>query len=631
MSGRFSNAVSRWNLTRYAVLIVAGHCTVTAAADFQPNTTVLRDDSTYNVNADGTFTLDEIVSYRIETDQGVQQRSQLPLHYSTSLESLDVLDAYTTTPDGKRIDVAPDKILLQQSSENPGAPTFDDGKVKIIVFPAVEIGSTLTMHMRRTQKKALFPGQFSSSDNFLDDKAFKSASVTVHAPSTLELHVDAIGMQGGRVSSGNSNQQTWQWSIKDTPARASEFGAPALADHSPRVVISTFPGFEAVGSTYLERAAPQAAVTPSLQALADQITAGVTDRRTQAEALYRWVSANIRYVAIHLGFGGVVPHSAQVTMDARYGDCKDHVTLLQALLAAKGITSSPVLVNAGSRYWLPAAADPLAVFDHVITYLPEFRLYVDSTPGVAPFGTLPLAERGKPALVTDDGTGHAVLVSLPLSSPETDRVTIDTRITLDSDGNVKGNAAVKNSGVFDWLSRSIFGSLPPGTEPQFAARLLSFTGQNGAGSFTHGGVRDLTQPFNYSTQFDLPGYAQLPGPGALRIPRGTSDMTDIASAFDVFGPATRELPLVFPGRHISESIELDLPDGLNVMSLPKPVKIASPIGAYASTYSQSGRSITVTRSLDITTDAPVVDAAQYLELRKMAAAVKRDLAAQILY
>jgi hypothetical protein len=108
-------------------------------------------------------------------------------------------------------------------------------------------------------------------------------------------------------------------------------------------------------------------------------------------------------------------------------------------------------------------------------------------------------------------------------------------------------------------------------------------------------------------------------------------MTDIASAFDVFGPATRELPLVFPGRHISESIELDLPDGLNVMSLPKPVKIASPIGAYASTYSQSGRSITVTRSLDITTDAPVVDAAQYLELRKMAAAVKRDLAAQILY
>ncbi|SDG23472.1 DUF3857 domain-containing protein [Paraburkholderia phenazinium] len=631
MKIKISSNICRWAISIPAMLVVATHSAAAIAGDFRPNTTVLNDDNVYNVKADGTYTLDEVVSYRIETDQGVQQRSQIPLYYSPSLERLDILDAYTTTRNGKRIDVTPDKILLQQSAESAGAPTFDDGKVKTVVFPDVQTGATLTLHTLRTQKKALFPGQFASSDNFLDNRVFKSASVTVHVPAALKLHADAIDMQGGLVSSSDSGEQTWRWTIKDTSAHAPEFGAPDLVDHSPRVVTSTFPSFDAVGSAYLERATPQASVTPAIQALSDQITAGLTDRRTQAEALYRWVSTNIRYVAIYLGFGGVVPHSAQAIMDARYGDCKDHVTLLQALLAAKGIVSSPVLVNAESRYSLPAAAAPLAAFDHVITYLPEFKLYADSTAGVARFGTLPITEQGKPALVADDGSGHAALVSLPLSNPATDHLAVQVRVTLDSDGSVKGNAALKTSGIFDWMSRVIFSSLPPGTESQFAAKLLSFSGQNGEGNFTHGNVHDLTQPFDYSTQFDLPSYAQLPGPGAIRMPQGTANVIDIAGAFDAFGPATREFPLVFLGRHISESIELDLPDGLKVASLPKPVQIASSFGSYASSYSQTGNVITLTRSLDITVSSPVVEPKDYPELRKMALAIKRDSLAQIVY
>ena len=65
-------------------------------------------------------------------------------------------------------------------------------------------------------------------------------------------------------------------------------------------------------------------------------------------------------------------------------------------------------------------------------------------------------------------------------------------------------------------------------------------------------------------------------------------------------------------------------------SLPSPVQIRSPFGTYTSEYSQSGRSITVTRTLDIATHGALVDAPQYPELRKMALAVKRDLATQFL-
>ncbi len=66
-----------------------------------------------------------------------------------------------------------------------------------------------------------------------------------------------------------------------------------------------------------------------------------------------WVRKNIRYVAVYVGAGGVVPHSAQAVLDNRYGDCKDHVALLEALLKAVAIESSPALINAGNAYVLP--------------------------------------------------------------------------------------------------------------------------------------------------------------------------------------------------------------------------------------------------------------------------------------
>ncbi|KAG1254943.1 hypothetical protein G6F66_014964 [Rhizopus arrhizus] len=62
---------------------------------------------------------------------------------------------------------------------------------------------------------------------------------------------------------------------------------------------STYRDWSQMGRAYQLKAGPAAQVTPELQALADQVTAGISDRREQADALYRWVAQNIRYRAEH--------------------------------------------------------------------------------------------------------------------------------------------------------------------------------------------------------------------------------------------------------------------------------------------------------------------------------------------
>ena len=107
------------------------------------------------------------------------------------------------------------------------------------------------------------------------------------------------------------------------------FATAALSpwDTDPQYTISTFADYSAVAAAYRQMASGKVAVTPRVQALADEITVGTKDRREQAHLIYDWVSKHIRYVAIFLGNGGYEPHDAATVLENRYGDCKDHVAL----------------------------------------------------------------------------------------------------------------------------------------------------------------------------------------------------------------------------------------------------------------------------------------------------------------
>ena len=601
------------------------------ARTYEGSLTVLRDEAAYDVRPDGGYTLEQFETVRVNNAQGVKQRGQVPLRYSASLQEMDVLEAYTTTHDGKRIDVESDKIIQQQAPQSADAPMFDDAKVKTVIFPAAEIGSVLTLHWRLTQKTPLFPGTFSMVKVFPRTRDARHSVVTLRAPGSLQLHIEAIGVDGGAIPSDTPESKLWRWTVPAAPPHVAEIGSVNAIDFSPRVVATTFASYDLAGKAYLERARPKAAVTPEIQRLADQITRGIADRRAQAEALYEWVSKNVRYVAIFLGFGGVVPPDADATAAARYGDCKDHVSLLEALLAAKGIKSSPVLVNLGDTYTVPKVASTPGVFNHAISYLPEFNMFADSTVGVARFGVLPVQERGKPALVTDDGSGSAKLVMLPSTDPTHDTVQVETRLSVNGEGTIAGDSKVAQTGVFDVAARQILMSVATTMKPQFAARLLAMTGQSGTGTFVHGDPRDVSSAFQYSTRFTLPNVVQVPGPGAMAVPVGLGSLSGIYSALEHTVAPRRDFPMALVSGRREETTVLTLPESIDVSQLPKPVVIDSAVGHYESSYAQDGHTLTIRRLLELKLPSPVVGADDYQKLRALAAGVNRDLRAQIVY
>jgi hypothetical protein len=147
--------------------------------------------------------------------------------------------------------------------------------------------------IRRTGKP-FFPGQFFSGGFFQRGFAFEDARINITLPKSTAAHVEVQGV----VHQLTEGEQTTTHSFlyrNPRPPMAEATGLSAW-DTDPRFIISTFADYAALAAAYRGLANEKAAVTPRIQAVADDITAGASDRREQAHRIYDWVSEHIRCV-----------------------------------------------------------------------------------------------------------------------------------------------------------------------------------------------------------------------------------------------------------------------------------------------------------------------------------------------
>lgn len=113
----------------------------------------------------------------------------------------------------------------------------------------------------------------------------------------------------------------------------------------------------------------EAAVLPAqgpLRMELERIRGLSPDPKARTEAALVLVQDRIRYVAMVMGAGGLVPANAETTWSRRYGDCKGKTALLLALLKELGIQAVPVLVSTDSGDGLNERLPMVGLFNHVL-------------------------------------------------------------------------------------------------------------------------------------------------------------------------------------------------------------------------------------------------------------------------
>jgi transglutaminase-like putative cysteine protease len=582
----------------------------------------------YDVNTDGSYAETQTWSAVILKESALEDCKEASVTFSTSVAKGEILEAYTIKKSGKRID-AP-KSSYQVSAHdgyNSASPLYSDETTISVVFPDLAVGDTTVFSYRVVNREGMFPNQFSITHVFSRYTAYDDVDIKITAPVTMKLNHESYFLTALKPVE-KDRKQILEWKYQNkvpekwTPADA---GIYAVGDE-PSLYVSTFENYRQIAETYGARAIPKAAVTERVKALASKIVADRSAPASQAQAVYEWVAKNISYAGNCIGIGSVVPRDLDVVLDNKMGDCKDHATLLQALLAAIHIDSEPALVNAGSLYELPKVP-VVSVINHVINYLPGMKLFLDSTSSEMPFGMLHVSLSEKPVLLVKHFQEGMKTPSMAQHGHEQ---VMRSKIRINPDGTATGTVRVRLKGNPAIIARAFMRNLRGDQEDYVVSKIIEVQGFHGTGKLQKDDPTELLDVYDYSITFQLKDLLNVASTTGMPIRPVTSSFLPVDIFLrDAYEPLPKK-PLPCSGGHSVEEYIYEFPASEKIVGIPKDYEFSSPAVYYKASYQKTGNTLKVIRELRDKTTSSLCSAAFTESYRKSARTIIRDTKSQLL-
>lgn len=588
--------------------------------------------ATYDVAQDGRASQTQEILNQVMHPSALEQAKQFSFSYSAGIQSGQVLEAYTLKADGRRIEVPADNYQTQTNDgRNGGKPLFSDRTRISVVFPDLAVGDAVGVKYRIEDKEAMFPGAFSVVHSFSPYAVHEDGRITLRAARGLTLRHEAHGLQE-QPEASEDGAVVRQWRYRNPePRKADEADAGIWRmEEMPVLLVSSFADYEAIARAYGERALPKAQPTPRVRALARSIVGPRTDPRERARLLYEWVSTHITYAGNCIGVGAVVPRDTDGVLDNKMGDCKDHATLLQALLAAEGIRSEQVLINAGELYDLPATP-VVSTVNHVLNYLPEQGLYLDATAKQVPFGYLPSNAYAKPVIHV--GAARA-LATTPAESADKTMQRVHTQLKINAQGGATGSLRVEFTGTQAAHMREYMRDLQGDAERDFVRKVLASAGYKGRGVLDKGDLAEgkaLSDQYGFGVGFEIDNYLQGGMQGAFVLAPVVSLPLSVVryAALDDFTAPRRRVRCY--GYHSLETYDIALERGVAFTRLPDNFKTRNPQLNYSGSYQRTKTGAKVVREIHDTTPQGLCTPEYMAEWNAQAEPIVQSLQGQIFY
>ncbi|ACD14788.1 DUF3857 domain-containing transglutaminase family protein [Paraburkholderia phytofirmans] len=580
------------------------------------------ETQTFTVNADGSFTKLDSLTLHVNNEAGVARVAQQYVWFNRNMADVQILEAYTITADGVRHDVQPEQIRNVQEARSFDAPMFQDIQEKVIVFPAVEPGARVHLTYRKTQKQPIVPGEF--SDFTPPDLApTHNFRLIYDLPADKPLYADARGFTVVQPVTRDGRTR-YEYRYDKAHFSRLERGSVAYVSYGDRLMVSTFPDYAAFAANYRESAVDPSAHDAAVTRLAQQLTAHDRTSRDKAKTLYDWVRRNVRYVAINVGRGAVVPHGASAVLANRYGDCKDHVALYGALLDAAGVRNEPALISSGTIYTLPSVPG-YGVINHIITWLPDLQQYVDSTASNIEFGFLPSSDMNRPTVLV----GERVLSRTPATAFMT-RST-DLSIKVEPDGSASFTYRLEAAGASAEQARAMLRTQTPAQREESIQAELRSANLRGTATLATNDLSVADGPLVITMKGTLESLV-VPG-AAASIPA----LTSLAGGFAAdtrywLGERQRTQPFVCHNLALHERARIELPANFHVLDMPEAKRTQDRFVDFQSQYTFDPLSNVVTMSREGAThfDSDVCTPQDFEQMRPAIEAIGRDVRAEVI-
>lgn len=544
---------------------------------------VLLDQTRRIVFEDGTSYWERALVVKLFATSGVEQFGTLHTGVNPLIANLVIKEARTLKPDGQALEA---ENLFGKVAFQALAP----GDI-IELYYGVSTGSIGKLN-RDFWDSHLFqwdvPCLRSSYELLIpEDVWFASKLHNYELPET-----DVLVKR--RLKDGLTR---YTWALTDVPARADEPARPAARDVSPWLDVSSVLDWGRIAAWYSELSDGPSKVDPRVRAKVGELLPKKEERSIAMARLCGFVTNEVAYEDLDFQYSAFVPQQANAVLRSLYGDCKDKVCLLRAMLAEVGIQSRFALVTPHDDGITPYLPSPR--FTHAILAIVDSgdTIFVDPTATGVPMGRLPAALEGAPALIVDGS--HPALVPARSRAGGIEATHIDTDIVVESSGLVRiRRQEIYRAGDTIGQLRHVLGDVSDEERKKYLLASLgkSLTGLEFSRLEWHG-LTDGADSIRVAYDVNVPEAVTPSGPVSVaRLPW----RSDIGRSFGVLvAPATRQLPLELHGIRIAEEeeLDLDLPKGWSLTGIPESIDLESPYGEFAIRYERAGTGLRARRVL----------------------------------
>lgn len=321
-----------------------------------------------------------------------------------------------------------------------------------------------------------------------------------------------------------------------------------------------------------------------------ELTSGLSSDRDKIQALYDYLGKQTRYVSIQLGIGGLQPMPAAEVAQTQFGDCKALSNYLQAMLQAIGIPSHYTIIST-ERKRLYADFPNLFQCNHVILCVPQAKdtLWLECTNPRIPFGYTHHYIAGHDALVVTEEGGK--FVCLPHLPDSLQKQSLHARLHYIDGKMMQGEVTYRNENRLYEEKSSL---LQKDTKEQYEATLKELGSMQVRLSNLHFAEKKAPTP-SLTCQYQMTGICGRSAGSRLFVP--INPFRNFSSPLSETSPG--KPLLIEDGYTYCDTLEVELPQGYTVESMPRPIHYLSPFGSFHSEIKAEAGKYTVFQRISL--------------------------------
>lgn len=303
-------------------------------------------------------------SYRIISEAGVQNRSQISVDFDPSYQKL-VFHTIQVIRNGQtinRLDLS--KIKTIQPESGLDNFIYDGSKQAILFVDDVRKGDVLEYSFSLVGFNPIF-SKYSDQFTTAYPSPIYNLYYKVIMPVSRNLNIKNSGESTTADVHVVGTNTTYEWKKSMVKSLHPDDHLPGWYNAYPTVMVSEYNSWKEVNDWALALFPKNITLSKELQQKIQEIKTAYNTDESRAGAALRFVQDDIRYMGMEMGVHSHKPVNPNKVFEQRFGDCKEKSYLLCTMLQAMGIQANPVLISTDDKKALVDELPTPRNFDHL--------------------------------------------------------------------------------------------------------------------------------------------------------------------------------------------------------------------------------------------------------------------------